>query len=155
MWWYHEIILACTYIIINLTFFKTLNWCKKISKAAQMFFQYRNFSRVQHFGEKKNPTFIVCPKPSGIIKIPKLPKKIQASWRNFPKGITQSDQYFRQHEKNKPMFPQVAQTFCMIWKAHQCQWFNIRVKWIPSHYFIYLLYVKISALINNEDSECW
>jgi hypothetical protein len=46
------------------------------------------FFQSAKFWEKKNLSFIVCPKPSGIIKIPKLPKKFQASWRNFPKGIT-------------------------------------------------------------------
>lgn len=50
--------------------------------------------------------------------------KVLISMKNGVQIKPQSDQCFGQHEK-KPMFLQAAQTFCMIWKAHQCQWFNI------------------------------
>jgi len=82
-----------------------------------MFFQYRNFSRVQNFGKKKSKLY-------SLPKTLRHHKYFKHPGETFPKEITQSDQCFRQHEKN-PMFPQAAQTFCMIWKARQCQWFNI------------------------------
>jgi hypothetical protein len=37
---------------------------------------------------KKKMTFLICPKSSGTIKIPKLPKTSQASWKRKIPGIS-------------------------------------------------------------------
>lgn len=137
----------------------SIRQCKRFPKLPKHFSNIGIFPECNILG-KKNPNLYSLPQTLSYHKNSKTPKNISSileklSQRNYPKRPI----FWTAWEK--PYVYQAAQTFCIIWKAHQCQWFNIRVKWIPlkwkkpSYYFIYLLYVEISEVINNEDSDYW
>jgi hypothetical protein len=76
------------------------------------------------------------------LKIPKLPKTFQASWRRFLGNSPEYPIFFGQHEKNNsPKFPQAAQTFLGSLKNLSTWMVQWRVKIKPHHTILSILFV--------------
>lgn len=112
-------------VIMQCKKLKVSNWCKKFPKMPKCFSNIGIFPECKIL-EKTNPTFYSLPKTLRYHKNSKTPKKnFKHPGETFPKELYPKWSMFWAAWKKKPYVSlQAAQTFCMIWKAHQCQWFN-------------------------------